>query len=325
MTSPSHYKLTVALLATAGLILARPATGQDGAGTTGAAVLQIPAGSRAAALSGAYTAATGDADVVFYNPAGIAGLSAAAALSYQRHVEDIGVGTAAVAYRLGRIVVGLGFAFVDVGDVPECVPDPAFGGQTCQLTGNSVSASETTGRVAAALSLMQDRLQLGAGVGLISVDLVDVTRRTALFDVGAQYALRAVTIGASLRNAGGALRGNDLADAPLPTEARLGATVNLTRPSGLGATAAADLIAALGEGGAGIAVGIEAGLLPAGTGQLGAVGRFGYNGTAGDGGLGALQLGAGVSIGNFAVDYVYQNYDLLGSLHRFGVRWARLP
>jgi hypothetical protein len=26
-----------------------------------------------------------------------------------------------------------------------------------------------------------------------------------------------------------------------------------------------------------------------------------------------------------AVDYAYQNYDLFGALHRFGVRWSRLP
>jgi hypothetical protein len=42
----------------------------QGVGTTGAQVMQLPAGARAAALSGAYTAASGDADVLFYNPAG---------------------------------------------------------------------------------------------------------------------------------------------------------------------------------------------------------------------------------------------------------------
>jgi hypothetical protein len=36
-------------------------------------------------------------------------------------------------------------------------------------------------------------------------------------------------------------------------------------------------------------------------------------------------VGAGLSLGDFALDYAYQNYDLFGSLHRFGVRWARLP
>jgi hypothetical protein len=179
--------------------------------------------------------------------------------------------------------------------------------------------------VAAALDLMDERLQLGASVGLVSVNLAGVARSTPMFDVGAQFVLPSVTLGASLRNAGGALTGEDLADAELPTEARLGAAVHITRPSGLGATFAADLIAGLRDSSTGLVAGVEAGLLPASTGRIGAVGRFGYNGAAGDDGLGTLQVGAGVSMGNFAVDYAYQSYDNFGSLHRFGVRWARLP
>lgn len=323
-----HTLRSAALLAvatTAFQIQPAALAAQDGAGSTGATVLQLLAGSRAAALSGAYTAAVGDADVLFYNPAGIGTLRAGASFSYQRHVADIGVASGAGVYSLGRVVFGAGAVFLDYGDIDELEPDPAFGGQTGLPTGNTVSASEVAGRLTAALPFMDDRLRLGAAVGLVSVSLAGISRSTPLFDVGAQYSFPMITFGASLRNAGGALSGEQLADADLPTEARLGAALSLADPSGFGGTIAADFIAELNEGGSGLVAGVEAGLMPGGVNSIGAVGRFGYNGTAGEEGLGALQIGAGISLGNFAVDYAYQNYDRFGSLHRFGVRWTRLP
>jgi hypothetical protein len=324
MPAPRTALLAAALLAPT-VLGARNLAAQDGPGTTGAVVLQLLAGSRAAALSGAYSAATGDADVLFYNPAGIASLSAGASLSYQRHVEDIGVATGAGALAVGRIVLGASAIFLDYGDVAELRPDPAFGGQTGLPTGNTVGASEVAARFAAALPLMGDRLRVGAGVGLVAVDLAGVSRSTPMLDFGAQYDIATVTLGAALRNVGGALGGERLADADLPTEARLGAALRLAARDNLGATVSADFVAALNEGDAGVVAGVEAGLMPARAAGLGAVARFGYNGTSGDGGLGALQVGAGLSLGDFALDYAYQNYDLFGSLHRFGVRWARLP
>jgi hypothetical protein len=297
---------------------------QEGAGSTGAAVLQLLAGGRAAALSGAYTAATGDSDVLFYNPAGIGMLASAAGISYQRHVEDIGLATASGAFGLGRLVVGASAMFLDYGEIAELEPDPAFGGQTGVPTGNQVGASEVAGRIAAALPLMDDRLRLGAAVGLVAVDLAGVSRSTPLVDAGAQLSLPFVTLGAAIRNAGGALSGEALADSDLPTEARLGAMLAISGESRLGATIAADVVSRLNEGETGVVAGFEAGLIPAGANRMGVVGRVGYNGTSGDEGLGTFQLGAGLSFGNFALDYAYQSYDMFGSLHRFGVRWARL-
>ena len=314
-----------ALLFAHGLVRPAPLAAQDGPGSTGATVLQLLAGSRAGALSGAYTAGSGDADVLFYNPAGIAGLGAAASLSYQSHVEDIGVATGAGAFRIGRVVLGASAIFLDYGEIEELRPDPAFGNQTGVATGNMLGASEVAARVAAALPLLADRLRLGAAVGLVSVDLAGVSRSTPLLDVGAQYDLPRVTIGAALRNFGGSLGGDELAEADLPTEARLGAALRLTTRENLGAMIAADLVSELNEGGTGVVAGVEAGLVPTGTSRIGAVGRFGYNGTSGEDGLGAVQVGAGLSLGGFAVDYAWQNYDMFGSLHRFGVRWSRLP
>jgi hypothetical protein len=297
----------------------------QGAGSTGATVLQLLAGSRAAALSGAYAGARGDADVLFYNPAGIAGLEAAAGLSYQRHVEEIGVATGSAAFRAGRIVLGASAVFLDYGDIDELVPDPDFGGQTGIPTGNTVSATEIAARVAAALPMLDGRLHLGAAAGFVSNSFAGTSRGTPLFDVGAQYVLPQVTFGAAIRNIGGSLSGGDLADARLPTEARVGAMVEFTRSSGLGFVASADIVHELNAALTGAVAGVEAGLFPRTASNIGAVARVGYDAGTGDEGQGALRFGGGLSVGRFAVDYAYQNYQLFGSLHRFGVRWLRSP
>jgi hypothetical protein len=292
----------------------------QGAGSTGATVLQLLAGGRASALSGAYVGATNDADVLFYNPAGIGGLTGAAALSYQRHVEDIGVATGSGAFRVGRLVLGASAIFLDYGDITEYVPDPNFGGQTGMPTGNTVGASEVAARFAGAMPLMDGRLNLGASVGYVSIDMAGTGFGTPIFDVGAQYALSAVTFGAALRNAGGKLSTGGL-EADLPTEARLGAMLQWTRPTGLGLVASADFIAELNAGTSAFVAGVEAGLLPGGASRIGAVGRVGFNGGAGDEGQGNLLVGGGLSLGAISVDYAYQNYELFGTLHRVGVRW----
>jgi hypothetical protein len=311
--------------ACAALLAAAPAHAQDGAGSAGAAVLQMLAGGRAAGLSGAYTAATGDADVLFYNPAGITSVAAGAALSYQKHVEDIGLASGAGAFRIGRFNVGVSALFLDYGSIEVIEPDPDFGGQTGIPSGATVSASEVAARVTAATLLLDDRLSLGASAGMVSIELAGLGRSTPMFDLGAQYALPFGTVGASLRNLGGDLSGEDLADASLPSQLRLGGAFGMTAPNGIGALVAGDLVAELAEGTTGFVAGLEAGLMPRIAGDLAAVGRVGFNGAAGDDGLGTLQLGGGIALGGFAVDYAYQNYDFFGALHRVGVRWSRLP
>ena len=318
-------KALAAILACAAALAAfvpAPARAQEGAGVTGAVVLQLPAGGRAAALSGAYVGASGDADALFYNPAGLHGIDAAASLSYQRHVSDIGAASLGGAYRLGRVVVGVGIAYLDAGEIAVVEPDPAYGGQTGIETGEHVGASEIAARVAAAVPLLGDRLSVGAAAGLVSVSLAEARRAAPVFDLGAQYALPLVTIGASLRNFGPEMSGSGLADAPLPTEARLGAAFAWDRGDGWGGAVHADLVAFVEESRTGLALGVEGGILPGAAGSVSAVARAGFE-AGGEDALGALRLGAGVGMGSFAFDYAYQDFDAFGAVHRVGLRWAR--
>jgi len=323
MSCPA-VRCCLALCVAAAALAARADTAraQDGAGTTGAQVLQLPAGSRAASLSGAYTAATGDADVVFYNPAGTASLRVGAGISHLRYVEDISFSSASGAFRLGPVVISAGAAFLDAGDFTVIEPDPEYGGQRGRETGVVVSAHESAARLAVALPLADGRLRIGAAAGAVMSDLAGENRSAALFDLGAQFDLPYVTLGASVINLGRTLRGADLADADLPTELRAGATLEIGGSSPLGALISADVATRPGEGTTALLAGIETGLRPRTPGGLGAVARLGF-GSEGDDALGTLHVGAGLSLGPVAVDYTFQDLEFFGGVHRFGVRWAR--
>jgi hypothetical protein len=308
-----------------------PAAAQSGSGTTTAAVLQLPAGSRAGALGGAYTAA-GDGDVLFYNPAGAAWLNAAAGVAYQRHIADIGFSTIAAAASIGRASIGLTFGVLDYGTIDELVPDPAFDDQRGIETGERLGANDAVGRVTIAAPLFGRRLAVGASIGLLWITLAESARTATVYDVGLQYRARdGLTVGAALRNAGDPLEGANLVPADLPTEVRAGLAWAVPAEWWPRARFAvhADVIEPLNDGATALATGVEV-RTPPGTGPgaglahgVEAAVRIGYNGTAGAGGLGRLHLGAGLTLHGLAVDYMIQSLGDLGTAHRVGVRVDR--
>jgi hypothetical protein len=289
----------------------------QGAGAAGAQVLQLEAGARAAALGGAYSASSGDADVVFYNPAGGALLNGAAALSFQRLVDGISFGSLAGAFRVGPATLLAGIAYLDAGEIDVLVPDPAFGGQRGRPTGERASARETAARLAAAMPLAGGRLRLGAAAGFVGSEVAGTSRSAPLFDLGAQVGLGPAAVGLALRNLG-----SELPDGGgrLPTEVRLGGSAALGGAQPFGATASLELIGGLHSGTIGFAGGVETGFTPA-LGVSTAL-RVGYAQDAAEG-LGRLRFGGGLSVGQATVDYTFQQYEYFGPVHRFGVRWTR--
>lgn len=314
--------LAASLLAAAPVLPPAPASAQSASGTTGAAVLQLPGGGRAAGMAGAYVAAD-DGDAIFYNPAGAAWIGAAGMVSYQRHVDQIGFGTAAAAFNVGPVLM-LSAGFLDFGSVAEVIPDPAFGGQRGEETGRSVDASELVVKAGVAIRLPGGRAAVGGSFGVLYTAVAETGRTGSIFDFGAHYRLgRGLTAGAALRNAGDDLDGARLAAAPLPSEVRAGLA---WRPApvtgGVRLSLHGDAVQPLNGGDTGFATGVEA-AAPAGMPGLDVAVRVGYNGALGAAGVGRLHLGAGLSHGSFGLDYAFQDMSALGAVHRFGVRWVR--
>ena len=311
--------LAVALLATG----ASPVLGQ-GPGSAGAEILQIGAGARASALGGAYTAVADDPDAVFYNPAAVATLPRSAGLAYQAYVEDVTLGSFSGALGGGRrFALGAGLLFLDAGDIEEVVPDPTFGGERGRETGSTVGATEAAARIAGAFNFADGRASAGAALGFITSDLAGVDRRAAFVDLGAQARVgQRLALGASLRNLGTGMSSDEMGDAPLPSQARLGATYRHSFGPAYGAAAFADAVWGIEEATAGVAVGLEGGLLPADR-SISAVLRLGATLGEGEGHLGRLRFGGGVALRGIGLDYSVQVFEYLGAIHRVGLRWSR--
>ena len=301
------------------LLFAAPLHAQDRAGATGAQVLQFLPGSRAAALSGAYTAIGGDADALFYNPSGIANLRRAGTLAYESYVSEIAFGSLAGATRLGALTVGASVAFLNAGDVREVVPDPEFGGNTGTETGSTLTASESAVRLVAALPLRDGRLRAGAALGFVATAIAEQRQSAPFADFGVQYDVGPLTLGAALKNMGAGLSGD--ADDDLPSEARIGASAQLLRGNAL-ITGSIEVVSRLAEGSLAIAGGVEAGLPATVARPFSVVGRMGLDAESHQ--LGGLRAGASVGFRDIAIDYTFQNLEFFGAVHRFGLRLTQL-
>ena len=301
------------------LLFAGPLQAQN-AGSAGAQVLQFLPGSRAAALSGAYTAISGDADALFYNPAGVGNLSRAATLSYERYVSDVAFGSLGVAARIAAFTLGASVAFLDGGDIREVVPDPDFGGNTGIETGEVVSASESALRLVAGLPLLDGKLRAGAALGFVATALAEQRQHAPIADLGAQYDVGRFTLGLLLRNIGTGLSGD--AEDDLPTEARLGASTQLYGWRNGIANISAELIHHTTEGFTTFAGGVEAGLLATDARPFTLLARLGLDSETSR--LSNLRAGASLGYREVAFDYTYQQLEFFGAVHRFGVRINRL-
>jgi hypothetical protein len=301
------------------LLLAAPLHAQDNAGVTGAQVLQFLPGSRAASMSGAYTAVAGDADALFYNPAGIASLRRAATLSYESYVADVAFGSLGVATRLSSFTIGASVAFLNAGDIRVVTPDPEFGGNTGVETGETVSASESALRLVGALPLLDGRLRAGLALGFVATALAEQHQTAPIADIGAQYDIGPATIGVSLRNLGTDLSGD--AEDKLPTEARIGAATNAIRAGAGVVSASAELISRLGEASLTFAGGVEAGLPGTDARPFALLARVGFDAESNQ--LGALRAGASLGFKDVTFDYTIQQLEFFGTVHRFGLRINR--
>lgn len=282
----------------------------ENAGTTGFNFLKIGVGARAAALGGAYTAATADLEATAWNPAGLHGIGErTAALSYTSYLVDTEAGFLSLA--LPGEVRDWAFSvnYVSYGDMRRTDSQGADLG--------TFGAFDVAAYLTAAQRVWSGRLTLGASLKAIYSSIDDYTSDAYAVDLGviAPGPVGGMTLGASLSNLGavrsGYTRGYEDA---LPVLIRVGLS---HRPAHapVPMLLLADLTVpndndAYFTFGAEIRVADRLYLRPGYSLQ-----QAGVNGTEALG----LSAGAGVDLSRYRLDYAFTSYPALGDVHRLSL------
>lgn len=294
-------------------ITATPALAQNGAGTTAATVLTLPAAPRPLAFGGAYAAVADDQLAVFYSPARLAVAPPSAGIAYQSLPLGAGAGSLGAALRAGPGTIGAGIQFLDYGEIDVVETDPG-GGDHGIPAGERVSGGELALGLGYAVGIGR-HLQVGAVARVLRIQLAEATASGTAWDLGASLALAAerVVVALALQNLG-----NDIGPAraaPLPRQLRIGTAIRLGNDFGPRTTLALDAFDRHGE--LRVAAGIEAGFAaPAG---LEMVGRIGYRQEGHEETGPPFVFGAGIILKRIAVDYAYRAQGPLGVTHLFGI------
>ena len=171
-------------------------------GTSGAAELLIPVGTRDIAMGGATTATSSGVDALFWNPAGAAktGTDVSIYASHMSYIADIGVNSAAVSVLLGSFgVLSLNVKGLSFGDIPlTTVLTPDGTGQTFSPQFFTVGLTYSR--------QLTDRICVGATAMLITERMADVSATGFAFNMGVLYDnladLRGLSFGVAVKNIG---------------------------------------------------------------------------------------------------------------------------
>ncbi len=270
------------------------------AGDTGLAFLKIGAGSRAAGMGEAFTAVANDASATFWNPAGLAVLDKGqVSVTHNRWFQDISNNFAAVAFHLGKTVIGLSYIgqHVDGIEVRTYPTTEALA---------KIDAHDIMLGVSLARSI-SPVLQAGITVKYLYEKIYLDTAYGVAADAGILYhtPISGLTIGVALQHAGVMSAFRD-ESTRLPLTVRAGAAYSLLAFADNTLTLATDVVRII-DGSFHLHIGAEVNLR-----QL--IGRIGYVAGYDERGL---QTGAGLRFGRYLLDYGYAPFDSgLGDSHR---------
>jgi hypothetical protein len=330
------------LLLLLGLSLQQEAQAQRKAGRTGAAFLEIGVGAREVALGSAASTVTGNANSIFWNPAGTAlpdDRTLSAAFSYNSWIADLEYAAAAVGYNLGASgTVTLGVQTFGISDIPANREN----GYTDPILQDLVTDTETAATYSyrdLALSVSYaryflDRLALGATFKLINETIDGVGASAVAFDFGSSYnlGLSGWQIAARLSNLGSDMTFYNQEN-PLPLTFSIGTSIYPINTEQTRLMLAVDTIKPLDSkqllyGGAEVAL-YDLLFLRGGY-------KFNYSGSDDDGtsardpiatSIEGVSLGGGIQyeISGYgvAIDYAFTQMDLLDNVHRLTLRIGR--
>jgi hypothetical protein len=190
-------------LAVVALTLAAPylafAGNSDRKGTGGATELRIPVGPRGSALGGAVASYIDGVESIYWNPAGLGSLERTEFLfSHSSWIASMELNYAAVATKVGGLgTFGVSVKALSIGDIIITTEDAPDG------TGEIINPTFATitlgwGRT------FTDRVLFGAGVSLVSEQILSAAARGIAFDFGVQYLTgwRGLRFGIAMKNFG---------------------------------------------------------------------------------------------------------------------------
>ena len=149
-------------------------------GTTGAAVLNLPAGARAQGMGEAFTSIADDSTAVFWNPAGLNTLTKpTATFMHSIWFGDTSYEWVSVAMPMGNDRVGIGVKYLNYGSIPQT--------DTTGLTTGTFNPADLV--IEASYAAKLNDLSLGVTVKYASLSIVS-TASAFCIDAGVMQPLK---------------------------------------------------------------------------------------------------------------------------------------
>ncbi|HTY00020.1 MAG TPA: PorV/PorQ family protein [Bacteroidota bacterium] len=303
-------------------------------GTSGGQFLKIPVGARAAALGGAFTSNADDASAVFWNPAGIVGVSnGALTVSHAEWWAGSRLSHAAYVQSFGGVgSFGLSFTMMSMDKTEVTTEEQPEG------TGQYFDAQDLMLGISYARKLTED-FCVGITGKYVSQRIWNESATGFAVDIGTQYHIpfRDLRLGMSVTNFGGELTfdGRDLGvdydvnssiaterllpahltpeSFPLPLHFQVGLSMSPYISDDFSVLLATDVVHP-NDNDELVCVGAEVAIMKSLFLRGGY--RFGDDTARWSAGVGAV---AGASPLQVSFDYAFVNYTLLPSVHRFSV------
>lgn len=222
-----------------GLLVAQtdaPAQTFNKAGRAAFQFLKIGIGARQTAMGEASISVVQDVNTVFWNPAGLMGVtSTEASFSYNKWLADLDYMAGAVGFHLGDVgVVGVSYSQLSYGDIPEALAVSESGSSDTR-TGNSFTGNDLSVGLSFAHQFTSN-LSIGVTAKYLREKLFVYSASTFAFDVGTYYdtQFKGIKFAMSAQNFASSVKFLDVSDRKegydIPLLFTIGASIDLIKP-----------------------------------------------------------------------------------------------